>query len=387
MNPLPISLLFLISFLFLHSISAVEDGVMKHSLISFLAKLNGSTTGIPDPSFGWVESTHPCIWPGISCDASNKSITRITISGLQLSGVFDPASICSVGSLVSSLTLINLQRNQINGQVPDQISNCTSLTQLLLGKNNFSGRIPNSFANLKNLNKLDLSHNDFSGNLPDLTRLSGLMVFTAQGNHFTGPVPSFDFLKLHKFDVSHNNFSGHIPDVKGKFSQGSFQDNPQLCGSPLPKPCLSSNIVSADSESRQVDDKKTKGMERNQILMYSGYTVVGFGLISFIAFWICKRKSCGDGMTKRKGDLESRVASVDDSFVTKESSLSQSRSSHVKDSRSEEQYSTTGESGGLASSSLVVLTSPVVNGLDFEELLKAPAELLGRGRHGSLYKT
>jgi len=40
----------------------------------------------------------------------------------------------------------------------------------------------------------------------------------------------------------------------------------------------------------------------------------------------------------------------------------------------------------MTSSSLVVLPSPVVNGLKFEDLLRAPAELLGRGKHGSLYK-
>lgn len=34
----------------------------------------------------------------------------------------------------------------------------------------------------------------------------------------------------------------------------------------------------------------------------------------------------------------------------------------------------------------MVLESPAVNGLKFEDLLSAPAELLGRGKHGTLYK-
>ena len=37
-------------------------------------------------------------------------------------------------------------------------------------------------------------------------------------------------------------------------------------------------------------------------------------------------------------------------------------------------------------SPLVVLPNPVIRDLSFKDLLKAPAELLGRGRHGSLYK-
>nr|GMC99432.1 probable inactive receptor kinase At2g26730 [Ipomoea batatas] len=47
------------------------------------------------------------------------------------------------------------------------------------------------------------------------------------------------------------------------------------------------------------------------------------------------------------------------------------------------------KSGSVAASSqslVVVGSSEAMNGLKFEELLKAPAELLGRGRHGSLYK-
>ncbi|KAI3773633.1 hypothetical protein L1987_48163 [Smallanthus sonchifolius] len=35
---------------------------------------------------------------------------------------------------------------------------------------------------------------------------------------------------------------------------------------------------------------------------------------------------------------------------------------------------------------MVVLSGPAVNGLKFEDFLRAPAELIGRGKHGSLYK-
>ncbi|KAI8017425.1 putative inactive receptor kinase [Camellia lanceoleosa] len=50
------------------------------------------------------------------------------------------------------------------------------------------------------------------------------------------------------------------------------------------------------------------------------------------------------------------------------------------------EYSITSFENGTAASPLVVLSSPVVNGLKFEELLQAPAVLVGRGKHGSLYK-
>ncbi|CAN0857374.1 Probable inactive receptor kinase At2g26730 [Linum grandiflorum] len=359
--------LFLLS---LHPAHSSVDDEVKNSLISLLANLNGTK---PDPpAFGWVETTHPCFnaWPGITCDASNNSITKIVLSGLQLSGVFRPASICNVAS---SLTLIDLQQNQIVGRLPPDISNCTNLTHLLLGKNKFSGRLPDSLIKLKNLRKLDLSHNNFSGELPDVTQLQELTLFIAKGNHFTGPLPLLDFLKLNKFDVSHNNFSGQIPDVHGKFNQNSFLDNPDLCGSPLPKPCIPWNVSKTES---QASSEKSNGVSKNQILMYSGYVVVVLGLVSFIICKMCIRKS-GDG--PKKGDMGSMLVSVDEgrSYVSKASS--DAKPSQSWDSRSE-------MSSALASSSLVVLTSIEGNGLGFDQLLKAPAELLGRGKHGSLYQ-
>ena len=58
-------------------------------------------------------------------------------------------------------------------------------------------------------------------------------------------------------------------------------------------------------------------------------------------------------------------------------------SGEFKNGRSE--YSLTSMESGLVSS-LTVLKSSMASSLTFEELLKAPAELLGRGKHGSLYK-
>lgn len=50
------------------------------------------------------------------------------------------------------------------------------------------------------------------------------------------------------------------------------------------------------------------------------------------------------------------------------------------------EYSMTSIESSAITSTLVLLTSPSVPSLRFENLLRAPAELLGRGKHGSLYK-
>lgn len=50
------------------------------------------------------------------------------------------------------------------------------------------------------------------------------------------------------------------------------------------------------------------------------------------------------------------------------------------------EYSMTSVESSMATSTLEVLTNPSMRALQYEDLLRAPAELLGRGQHGSFYK-
>lgn len=50
------------------------------------------------------------------------------------------------------------------------------------------------------------------------------------------------------------------------------------------------------------------------------------------------------------------------------------------------EYSLASLESGMTTSGLVLLSSRTLRGLQFEDLLGAPAELIRRGKHGSLYK-
>ncbi|CAN0837276.1 Probable inactive receptor kinase At2g26730 [Linum grandiflorum] len=50
------------------------------------------------------------------------------------------------------------------------------------------------------------------------------------------------------------------------------------------------------------------------------------------------------------------------------------------------EYSITSVDSGVAAASFVLLSSPLVKGVKFNDLLRALAELLGKGKHGSVYK-
>lgn len=128
---------------------------------------------------------------------------------------------------------------------------------------------------------------------------------------------------------------------------------------------LSPHSSKADHENRESSN--------DQILMYAGYILIALAIVFIVLVWLYKR-----GTTKVENNLD-KLAAVDDSIITKPSFSTV----ELKAGVSKTDFST--ESGAV-SSSLVVLTSPEVNGLRFEDLLKAPAVLIGRGKHGSVYK-
>ena len=92
----------------------------------------------------------------------------------------------------SRLRAIDVSYNQLEGQVPRSLSNCTMLEILLLGNNRFSDTFPSWLGKLPRLRVLSLQSNGFH---------------SAIGK----PESSLDFPKLQIIDVSFNNFTGKLP--------------------------------------------------------------------------------------------------------------------------------------------------------------------------------
>lgn len=345
----PIWVLFISFLILFHRTSSIEPKV-RQGLIDFL----GSNVQVP----GWDVESDPCLdgWKGITCDRRNQSVEKISLNGMALAGILDVISICSEPSLAASLTYLNVGNNNLAGNVPDEIADCKQLSHLSINGNQFSGKLPDSLSKLSNLKRLDISNNNLTGDLPDLAQISGLTGFLVQHNRLTGKIPKLDFSNLDQFNVSNNLFRGRIPDVKDRFNESSFTGNPELCGSPLPNEC-------------------PKKFFNGMFFMYLGYALLGLVLILFAVSRLCKRKR-----KEEKVDTSKKVVAVEDSgkkptVKSKEYKTGLSRSEISGD-----------QSALVSTSSLVALTSPVVNGLKFEDLLSAPAELMGRGEHSSLYK-
>ena len=87
-----------------------------------------------------------------------------------------------------NLNTLVLSGNQLSGEIPESIRECTVLQELWLDNNLFNGSIPQHLN--KALTTLNLSMNELSGSIPD-----------AFGS----------ILGLEQLSLAHNNLSGSIP--------------------------------------------------------------------------------------------------------------------------------------------------------------------------------
>ncbi|CAI9264109.1 unnamed protein product [Lactuca saligna] len=120
----------------------------------------------------------------------------------------------SIGNLSNQVRFLNLQGNQLYGNLPSSIGNLDGLTILALDYNRFTGKIPSTIGNLKKLQIGDLSDNQFSGPIPDaIGNLSLLITLDLSTNRLEWHVPSIlgNCHQLSELYLDENNFSGNIP--------------------------------------------------------------------------------------------------------------------------------------------------------------------------------
>ncbi|RWW33117.1 hypothetical protein GW17_00002190 [Ensete ventricosum] len=348
------TLAWLMSLLLLICSGNSEEYAVRLSLVGFLQALSGNDTGIIE-KLGWSAATDPCTdgWNGVTCNNRTSSVYKIELEELGLRGTIDAGRLCQAPSLAA----VSLLHNAIRGEIPPEISDCGRLTHLYLGGNRLTGGLPPSLTLLGNLKVLDVSDNGFSGKLPDLAKISGLVGFLAQNNRLHGAIPGFRFgnFDRRRFNVSNNLFAGPIPPGGDRLDQTSFIGNPGLCGKPLPVAC---------PPSPSKEDHKSLRLSREKAIMFSGYIALGLVLFLFVTYKSIHRKK----KTKHRKIADEKIASDSSS------------------GKSSIPWAST-EASTTATSSLIVLKRPgTTTDLKFDDLLKAPAELLGRGRNGSLYK-
>ncbi|KAI4380426.1 hypothetical protein MLD38_006619 [Melastoma candidum] len=359
MSPPFLSLLLFFFFFFfffpqLLSLAFSEPSLDRQYLLAFLSSVPHSSR------LRWDPSSSACSWVGVFCDPTNSSVLSLRLPGAALLG---PLPTATLGRL-SSLRVLSLRSNRISSPLPPDLSNLTHLRSLYLQDNNLSGQFPDSLLSLSSLSRLDLSSNRFSGSLPsglaNLTRLTRLYL---QDNDFSGALPSIDVTgSITSFNVSNNALNGSIPDTLSKFPSSAFAGNLALCGSPLP---------SCFTPSPQPRTKSKKKLSTAAIIGIIVGCVLAF-LLLLVVLLLCLRKR------KRRPTKPPKAVAARAGGVHSIQSAEAGTSSSKDD--------ITGGSVEAAERNKLVFLEGGVYSFDLEDLLRASAEVLGKGSIGTYYK-
>ncbi|XP_027346874.1 probable inactive receptor kinase At5g67200 [Abrus precatorius] len=319
-----------------------------------------------------------CEWRGVKC--AQGRVVRFVVQGLGLRGAFPPNTLTGL----EQLRVLSLRNNSLFGPIPD-LSPLTNLKSLFLDHNNFSGSFPPSILSLHRLLTLSLSHNTLTGSLPvQLTLLDRLISLRLNSNNFTGTVPALNQTALRLFDVSFNNLTGPVPVTPTLvlFNATSFSGNPGLCGEIIHKQCdprshffgtgaSSSAPLSQSEESQGIvvvpSPTRTKRGHKKTGLVF-GFVFVGVAILAAFALAVMAlaRKRQTGSRKPEPLEMESVPAAEEIEMGERE----------VKVKKMEEAH----RSGKL------VFCCGEVQHYTLEQLMRASAELLGRGSVGTTYK-
>ncbi|XP_042047313.1 probable inactive receptor kinase At5g58300 [Salvia splendens] len=178
----------------------------------------------------WINSSLICTsWAGVTC--SSRGPARVVALRLPAYGLLGPLPDNTLARL-DALTTLSLRSNYLNGTLPSDLLSLDSLRYVNLQHNRFSGAIPSFQSPL--LNVIDLSFNSLTGNIPQtLQNLTHLTALFLQNNSLSGFIPDLNLPDLVQLNFSNNNLNGSVPSHLQRFPASSFTGNSMLCGKPL----------------------------------------------------------------------------------------------------------------------------------------------------------
>ncbi|OVA17878.1 Protein kinase domain [Macleaya cordata] len=318
-------------------------------------------------------------WRGVQC--TNGRVTSLSLPSLDLRGPIDSIS------QLDQLRFLDLHSNRFNSTILP-ITNCSNLKLIYLSGNDFSGEIPTSINALKRLLRLDISDNNLHGPIPnEITKLTRLMTLRLQNNLLSGLVPdlSISLPNLTELNLSNNDLSGKVPEgLYTKFGEKSFVGNAGLCGSgsfhvcsfpnnsPPSAATAAQSVVPSNPSSLPATpaaDQGKKGSNKGLsigaiVAIVVGNAVFLLVITSFIVAYYCGRYSRenSNGEKGRRGNYngEKRVYASNGGGGESDGTTASDRSKLVFFDRRKQ--------------------------FQLEDLLRASAEMLGKGNLGTVYR-
>ncbi|KAJ0975463.1 hypothetical protein J5N97_017428 [Dioscorea zingiberensis] len=352
-------LLFLFLLLGFHPLVTADLNSDKQALLAFAAALHHGHR------LNWESNTSVCSsWIGVKCTSDQSGVLAVRLPGV---GLFGSIATDTLGKL-DTLQVLSLRSNLLIGNLPADISSLPSLRYLYLQQNNLTGDLPALFSS--DLIVVDLSYNSFTGKFPmGIRKLNRLSILNMQNNSLSGTIPDLDLSRLKHLNLSYNNFSGSVPISLQKFPTNSFTGNSLLCGTPLaqcsailPSPSAIFPPVSNNTSDFPPKHKHfgTKISSWAIIAIIAGGLAAALLLIMILLLCIFKKKGSEGG------------------GASEEKSYYGGKNEKPKDE------STSGVQG--AEKNKLSFFEGFVDNFDLEDLLRASAEVLGKGSCGTSYK-
>lgn len=307
----------------------------------------------------WDKNASICSWHGVKCSADQSQVFELRVPAAGLIGAIPPNTL---GKL-DSLQVLSLRSNRLTGSLPSDVALLPSLRSIHLQHNELSGGLPSSFS--PSLSVIDFSYNSFTGKVPaSLQNLTQLTVLNLQDNSFSGSIPDLKLHSLKLLNLSNNELKGSIPRSLQIFPKGSFSGNPGLCGLPLAECSFPSPTPSPESSSLPQSPPSPHHDKKLGTGFIVAVAVGGFALLMLVVVVLVVCSS------KRKGKDEIDVESKGKGTATRSEKPKQEFSSGVQ----------------IAEKNKLVFLEGCTYSFDLEDLLRASAEVLGKGSYGTAYK-
>ncbi|KAJ0543657.1 putative protein kinase RLK-Pelle-LRR-III family [Helianthus annuus] len=348
-------------------------------------------------------STH-CKWQGVQCQ-SNGKVIRLVLENLHLTGVFASNTL----TLLDQLRVLSLQNNSLTGTIPD-LTRLINLKTLFLNHNRFSGTIPVSISSLHRLKTLDLSFNRLSGPIPvNITNLDRLNYLRLDSNRLNGSVPPLNHSSLQIFNVSFNKLSGPVPvtPTLANFTTTSFSHNPGLCGEIVRTECsfigpfFGKNATSSSSTSapppgimlgqsaqlqegiQNIQNHNSDSSNHKRLALILGFSS---GVVLLLCSVMCLLLSTKSSSKKNKnnGNIVSTTSEMMELAEAADAAADVIRIHETNEL--EEKVKKVQNGIAMRKSGNLVFSAGETQVYSIEQLMRANAELLGRGSLASTYK-
>ncbi|XVE64737.1 hypothetical protein DITRI_Ditri07aG0125300 [Diplodiscus trichospermus] len=326
--------------MFLGNADLVED---KQALLDFVNNEPHSRY------LNWNETSSVCNnWTGVTCNLEVSRIIAVRLPGIGLHGPI-PANTLS---RLSALQILSLRSNGISGQFPSDFSNLRNLSFLYLQHNNFSGPLPVDFCAWKNLTTVNLSNNQFNGSIPSsLSNLTHLEALNLANNSLSGEIPDLKLPSLQQVNLSNNNLTGSVPKSLLRFPSSVFGGN-NISFESIPPQTYP--FVAPSSEPYPTSKKSGKLGETALLGIIIAGCVLGFVAFAFFII-VCRSRQKNEDLYARK---------LQKGEMSPEKVVSRSQDANNR----------------------LFFFEGCNYTFDLEDLLRASAEVLGKGTFGISYK-